>query len=92
MLFEALQQAAVVTGDFDYQVIRTQVQKFDNRPGILDVVSCYGIRGAGNVDVVTEQDLRINNVQELYQRAGLTEVQVQREAQLAACLIWRLEK
>jgi hypothetical protein len=52
----------------------------------------YGIRGAGNVDVVTEQDLRINNVQELYQRAGLTEVQVQREAQLAACLIWRLEK
>ena len=81
---KAGEQAAVVARHFDDEIIRCESEQVGDGARIRDVVRRNGFRGAGDVDVVAEQQLGVDDVDELDERAGLAEIDVERKGELVA--------
>ena len=62
MFIKACQQATIIACDLNNQVVGTKSQPGHHLCRILLVVSCHCLRGSGDINVVTEQDLRCNNI------------------------------
>ena len=89
---EPLEQASVVAADLDDEVAGLEAQKARHLVRVRGVMGGHRLRGAGDVDVVTEQRGGVDDVQELDECASLAEVDVEREERLGRELLMRPEE
>src|SRR5262249_36187833 len=89
---ETFQQAPVIAGDLHYQVARSKSERLDDCARVLAVVRGDCLRCAGDIEVVTEENLGINHVQNLDKRTAFAEIDVERMAQLPGDLVPGPEK
>ena len=78
MVLEALEQAAVVAARLHHEVSRTELQQAGDRLGIVYVMSRHRIGRACHVHIIVKQDLRMDDIQQLDQRAIVAVVDIQR--------------